>query len=474
MAATAIGAPANAGALVPHTFLQARRAQRQARPARILIDGPSGSGRTPNALDLAAGLAGPGARIGVIDTNNGASLRYADDFDFDIVEPVRFTPEHLAMGLYELGSMGYPVAVVDSYSPFWSGPGGLLELVDEATAAANSAADRARVPRPGSSAGWNAVRPRERMALDALLAYPGHVIVTVNAMTEVVLEETASGRTAPRRHGMKLDQRQGVEVPFDIALSLLPGDDHHALVAKSHVPELNGRILNLAEEPASEIGGRIAEWAADGVDYAPRPSFYAVAYDPQATIEGLDRLLNRLRETRAWGMAAYNNMPLKEDRSIGRRAETDGHPIALGTLVERRLNVMRASADEARERQDDNAAPAERPRPPAPAPVVPAGAVPEQRPALTSPPASLPDAIDTTGETDSIELAKAEVVDLLRTSGAWDEPFRLIGAWTRANERRVLEERVFCADGRYHLLRDLITARQAEVKAAMLPVAPDA
>ncbi|MFI8085979.1 AAA family ATPase [Kitasatospora sp. NPDC086009] len=473
MAATANGAPVTTGALVPHTFMhnQLRLALRQARPARIMIDGPPGSGRTWNALDLAVGLVGPEGRIGVIDTSGGASQRYADEFRFAVLELTSFRPEDLYWALYTLGTRGCDVVIVDTYSPFWSGPGGLLELADAETAKANAEAAKRKQPLPGNAAGWTAVRPRERMVADALLAYPGHVIVTVNAITETVLEETASGRTVPRRHGTKLDQRQNVESLFDICFSLLPGGDHQAVVTKSHLRALDGQLLQLTERPVREIGGQIAEWAADGIDCAPKAEFYTRAYDMEATIPDLERLRGQLVDTRAHGMAAYNIVP----RRVDNHQEREGDPIALGVLVARRLETLRANEEKAR-----RSTPPARTQPPAPTAATPSSPAPtparspqdEPPPSFggrsDTPAASLPEEIPVVGETDPTELSKAAVVTLLRAPGAWDEPFRLIEAWTRAVERSVLDERVFCTDGRYWTLRNLIHSRQEELKAASL------
>ncbi|MFJ2780219.1 AAA family ATPase [Kitasatospora sp. NPDC087315] len=475
MAATATGAPVNAGALIPHTLLgnQLRRALKQARPARIMVDGPSGSGQTWTALDLATGLATTTGLIGVIDTNGGASLRYAgedgDGFDFGIIELTSFAPENLCMALYEFGTAGCDVVLVDSFSAFWSGSGGLLELVDAETAKADQAAARAKQPRPGSSAGWNAVRPRERMMTEALLAFPGHVIVTVGTVTETVLEETASGRAVPRRHGLKLDQRQGVEAPFDVALSLLPGTDHHAVVAKSRVRALDGQILKFGERPAREVGRQIAEWAVDGIDCAPLSEFYTTVYNQEATVADLERLRGRIADTRAHGMAAFNVMP----RQGNGLAENHGDPIPLGVLAQRRLEAARAAETQARRfappapPEASVPVPPPAPRPVSTTPVSDGDGGRERRPGRDGP-TSIPEEIDTVGETEPARLALAAAVAILRRPDAWDTQLRVAEAWAHAIKTNVLDLSLLCEDGRMRVLRDLLQDRQAELKANML------
>ncbi|MER7707176.1 AAA family ATPase [Kitasatospora sp. NPDC097605] len=477
MATEAIGAPAHAGALVPHTSLQVRAAIKEARPARIMLDGPSGSGRTWTGLALAAGLAGDGGRIGVIDTNGGASLRYADQFAFTVAELEEFSPEHLLKALYEVGAAGCDIVLVDDYSKFWSGPGGLLELVDAATREANQEAAKARQPAP-SGAGWTAVRPRERAALEALAAFPGHVIVTVTALPETVLEDVGDGLTGPRRHGLRLDQRQGVDGPYDFALSLLPGGEHRAVVSKSHMPELTGRLLDLRADSARQLGARIDAWAREGADRWPMADFYARAYDLNTTIEDLELLLGQLTDTRSLRVAAFNAWPRRAEGKDRRLDEQYGAPIALGVLVRRRLESMRAEA--ARARRFAPPAPAA-PQPPAPARPAPAAPQPPAdrpapAPAAPPPPAALkadrpasrPLEIPLVGETNPINLATAGVVALIRAPGAWDDTIKLAKAFAEASTKRVVDEPVRCEDGSGALLRTVLTARQDELKGRAL------
>ena len=61
------------------TFQRARKSQAKARVANI---GPSGSGKTLLALFTAQKL---GAKIAVIDTENGSASKYADRFEFDVL-----------------------------------------------------------------------------------------------------------------------------------------------------------------------------------------------------------------------------------------------------------------------------------------------------------------------------------------------------------------------------------------------------
>lgn len=68
------------------TFQKARKSQAKARVANI---GPSGSGKTLLGLFTGQKL---GNKIAVIDTENGSASKYADRFDFDVLNLDDFDP----------------------------------------------------------------------------------------------------------------------------------------------------------------------------------------------------------------------------------------------------------------------------------------------------------------------------------------------------------------------------------------------
>ena len=175
------------------------RASKEQAKARIALTGPTGSGKTYTALVVAGGL---GERVALIDTERGSASKYADEFTFDTLQLTSFEPPALVDALAVAAHDGYDALVVDSFSHFWSGTGGMLEQVDHAAK---------RIGGANSFAGWKEARPMERAMIDALLAYPGHVIVTMRAKTEYVVDSDERGRKVPRKVGLKPDQRDGIE-----------------------------------------------------------------------------------------------------------------------------------------------------------------------------------------------------------------------------------------------------------------------
>ena len=60
-----------------------RRAVKHGAKLRLAVCGPSGSGKTYTLLTLASQLGKP---IALVDTERGSASKYADIFEFDVVE----------------------------------------------------------------------------------------------------------------------------------------------------------------------------------------------------------------------------------------------------------------------------------------------------------------------------------------------------------------------------------------------------
>lgn len=208
--------------------------------ARIALMGVSGSGKTFSALSIAAGLNTTG-RIGLIDTDRQSARKYADRFSFDWLGMSAYDPDDLTRATIAAAEQGIGILIVDTWSPFWGGQDGMLDKVGKYSS---------------SFEGWRNVRPVERRMMDALLGFPGHVIVNLNVKTEYVVETNDKGRAEPRRIGLKPEQRDGVEKEFDVVLDL---DDagQIARVVKTRCPELAGRTYR---HPGADVGEAVQAW----------------------------------------------------------------------------------------------------------------------------------------------------------------------------------------------------------------------
>ncbi len=99
--------------------------------ARVLLSGPSTSGKTYSSLLFARGLAGPDGRIAVIDTEDNAAGLYEGLTDYDVaVVGAPFLTEKYTQAIDAAEKAGYDVLIIDSLSHQWDGPGGILDRKD--------------------------------------------------------------------------------------------------------------------------------------------------------------------------------------------------------------------------------------------------------------------------------------------------------------------------------------------------------
>ena len=264
-------------------------AQREQAKARIALAGPSGAGKTYTALALASAM---GDRVAVVDTEHGSASKYAagrdgQGFAFDSLELDNFDPRNLIGALAAAAQVQYPVVVVDSLTHFWSGAGGMLEQVDMA----------ARKYGGNSFAGWKDARPVERQLIEALLAYPGHVIVTMRSKTEYVIEENDRGRKTPRKVGMKPEQREGIEYEFDIVGDL--DFEHTLMISKSRCSGLAGAVVR---EPGEDLGQQVCDWLAGGVSTPDSAEYVTRALADDLTYDQARALHRELEERRLLGI----------------------------------------------------------------------------------------------------------------------------------------------------------------------------
>lgn len=238
-------------------------AVKAALKARTVIEGPGGCGKTWTALVLAGAF---GERTAVVDTQNRQSLHYASLFAFDALHLRSFDPATLFDVI--AAAEGYDTLIIDSGSSFWSGTDGMLEQVDR---------------RAGfTGGGWKDMRPVERRMLDALMAYSGHLIVTLRVKTGYVVEENESGKQKPRKVGLKPEQRDGFDYEFDLVLSM--DADNTAMVTKTRCPTLAGQVIR---KPGPELGSLFLDWLSDGKQEKTATEFRDEALQKYQTADSL-------------------------------------------------------------------------------------------------------------------------------------------------------------------------------------------
>lgn len=290
-----------------HAF---KPATREASYARIALSGPSGSGKTYTALALATALSD---KVAVIDTERGSASKYVglNGWQFDTVQPDKYSPLSLVdlLGLAAGGEYG--CVVVDSWSHYWMGVDGMLEQADRRAKGGNS------------FSGWKEVRPDERRMIDALVSFPGHLIVTMRSKTEFVIEEDERGKKVPRKVGLKPEQRDGAEYEFDLVGDL--DHDNTLTVVKSRIHTLAKAVIPL---PGEELALQIRDWLSDG-DKIPTVAEY---------------------RKKAFGLTAVEDLKELFDEVSGHRmvsaptVDADGNPTVLGDLIMNQARKLRAAS----------------------------------------------------------------------------------------------------------------------------------
>lgn len=227
--------------------LQFQKATKTQARLRMALIGPSGSGKTYSALNIGQHL---GDKVALVDTEHGSASKYAGIFTFDVLELDTFSPLTYVEAIHAAEHAGYNVLIIDSLSHAWMGKEGALEQVDKAAKRSQS---------KNTYTAWRDVTPMHNSLIDAILQSSCHVIVTMRAKTEYVLEDDDKGKKVPRKIGMAPIQRDGMEYEFDVV-----GDmtlDNELIVAKSRCPELSG----LTEpKPGKKIADLLRAWLSDG------------------------------------------------------------------------------------------------------------------------------------------------------------------------------------------------------------------
>lgn len=231
----------------------AKATKKQAK-LRLAIIGSSGSGKTYTALSIATGL----GKTAVIDTERGSASKYAGLFEFDVLELTDYNPQKYIDAIKAAADNGYESIVIDSLSHAWNAQGGVLELVDKAAARSQS---------KNSFAAWRDVTPLHNKLIDAIVGAPVHVIATMRAKTEYVMEEVISnGRktTMPRKVGLAPVQRDGMEYEFDVVADM--DQENNFMVSKSRCFELNSAVI---AKPGKDLVSTLKNWLTDGAIVDP-------------------------------------------------------------------------------------------------------------------------------------------------------------------------------------------------------------
>jgi len=242
-----------------------QKATKEKSKLRCAIFGPSGAGKTYTALSTIKGMAGK-KKVALIDTERGSASKYADRFNFDVVDiQDKSIPNYVKM-MREAASAGYEFLIIDSLTHAWQE---LLEDIDRI----------AKTKYRGNSfAAWKDGSPKQKLLVNAILDYPGHIIATMRSKTEYVIEKSDNGKMAPTRVGLAPEQGKGIEYEFDLLLEMNP--DHMARVLKDRTGKFQDAIMTM---PGEDFGKELMNWLSEGKAPAKRRPATKQTQQPQQT-----------------------------------------------------------------------------------------------------------------------------------------------------------------------------------------------
>ncbi len=226
------------------TKLQFQKATKEQAKLRLALFGPSGAGKTYSALRIAKGM---GKKVALIDTEGGSASKYADRFDFDVLDISIKTIGVYIEAMNAAQEAGYEILIIDSLSHAWK------ELLEEVNKIANTQFSG------NTWAAWSKGTPKQRTLVDAILDFDGHIIATIRSKTEWALSVDDKGRNKPERIGLAPEQGKGIEYEFDLLMEISP--EHVAHVLKDRTGKYQD---NYIEYPDEKFGKELIEWLSEG------------------------------------------------------------------------------------------------------------------------------------------------------------------------------------------------------------------
>lgn len=266
----------------PARIFDDRPAVRERTPILVGLVGPSGSGKTFSALRLAAGFQRvTGGETYVIDTEARRALHYAELFKFrHVAFGAPFSPLDYLAAIEHCVAKGATTIVIDSMSHEHEGPGGVLEMHQQAVDRM-SGGDRQKAERVKLIA-WAAPKQARRRLINTVLQMPCNFILCFRAKEKI---KPVPGKEPEHLGFMPI---AGEEFVYEMTLKclLLPGANGIPIWQSSFVGEK--AMIKLPEQfretfsakPApqltEDLGQKLATWAA-GASAAPRMTAAEIA-----------------------------------------------------------------------------------------------------------------------------------------------------------------------------------------------------
>lgn len=332
---------------MPRTFT-ASPAVRQAVNLIVGLAGPSSSGKTWTALELATGIQSvTGGDIDLIDTEHGRGLFYAERFRFNHVPfDAPFASLDYLDAIQQSAARGAKVIVVDSMSHEHESAGGMVDFQDQELTRLTRGDDGKR--QAMQMLAWSKPKAARRRLLQGLTQIDAHIILCFRAKNTSKPGKDDRGRNVVVPMGFV--PIAGEEFVFEAALSMLFHPNSGGV--PTWAPELPGERIAV-KLPAqfvwlrdhdgpinAAVGARMAEWARGGavVPAAAKPPA-SPADRVRAAVRALDAADTPAKLAKVWTAA----QPLYAEVNA---SDPDGLGATLGlahNAADERLNQKEAA-----------------------------------------------------------------------------------------------------------------------------------
>lgn len=226
---------------------------------KALLTGPSGSGKSQSALEIATGIARKsGSEIAYIGTEGDRDKLYAQEkskhgdyrFVYDLLQLTEpFTTDKYIAAINEAIDAGYKIVIIDSLSHEWQW------ITDTHS------------KMPGNSfTNWGKLKPKHRELVDKILSAPAHIICCARGKDEWTMEDK-NGKQVPKKVG--LGSQTDKDISYEVMLSIQIDQDTHV----AHADKDNTGLWD--ENRYTVINAKDGEalymWCENGEIPAPKP-----------------------------------------------------------------------------------------------------------------------------------------------------------------------------------------------------------
>lgn len=258
-----------------------RPAKREGTFLLIGVGGPTGSGKTYSAMQLAKGLSN-GKPFAVIDTEALRALHYAPvdpanpqpgEFNFEHLDfKPPFSPSRYTEAIVAAEKAGYGVIVVDSMSHEHAGDGGLLDMheqkVNDMAKGDHSKRDKM------NQAAWAYVKREHKKMVSRLLQLRCHLILCFRAEEKIEQFRNPQGRIEFRPKET-LTSYQGwnficeKQLPFELTMSLMMISDAPGVPKPIKLESQHSDFIDLSKPITPETGRLLGQWAKGEIKEHP-------------------------------------------------------------------------------------------------------------------------------------------------------------------------------------------------------------